>query len=877
MIDDYQWHFDYTRLVRDTGFAFHIHRSQPTVRNNLEHIDIARVIQQQDIELIDKNINTVLEFHFDNEQNSGLDTNYVKIFRISQLAVQYLLFCKKYLDNTVAYLKKEVAAAKLQINSLHSYAEQLQLDAVSAKNEIKQLQATLSCQVASTQNIPLFQCNQCSKAFSTEEYLLAHTQRRHENLVNSTSFQVETDKLQSEIKALKERLNNTEKYIHNDDDRLKSKVIENITTKSNTPENTILSELQHKFELLKIHVDNELRILQTQKFDQDKYEQWFETFLSKLDEKRSQPADGGGDSICRFCQKKDANDVVVIPAKVMGSHDSTTQTDFAAISDNVSNLGQRCYSNNQPSQSPLHQNGYFSDRELQPHFEKLGEMIHECVTGSMEKIESQVQTFCDKLINSKEVPTPSLPLSYNHKTEVELAKPYYKLDDGANKPSVSSDSEVKTLHNANIVPSAKENMIEISPRDISNVANSKEVTNNAEETNVKVPKPRKKWNISSQMTPSNLSIGITSHKSSAIENFSTNSSIEEKITEYKGRNTNQVSDNGTDTVETDHNNTVIVPIVPKVEKKIIDSVIDAKEKGIVSKIIADNHISESGTETIETDRSDNVFKPKRATIPTLDRRSLRSHKRVALTPAAQNDLLKEVENLLNKQLIELGVSPEWSTIPNDSYERVLKIILHQGNLIKKRYPGFKKINEEILKKVDNQVSEQRNKQKKDEIKQPKPVPKMYDSTSDTDTDDTLTKRKKLVWGKENALDQTQKKYYNVIQEFHKKSKQNLSPEIQIKSPIKDMVDNTKTEQAKSALKNYPSNGSLHKKRVIFNLGTSEGFLPDKVVHLKANEGGSTSSIGSSVFDGSKTNLVDNTSKKHEAWDVSDADISDILK
>lgn len=71
------------------------------------HIDIDQVIRERDVATIEKHINTVIEYSLDNDQTSILDPTFVKIFRFSQLSVQYLLFCKKYLDNTVALIKTE--------------------------------------------------------------------------------------------------------------------------------------------------------------------------------------------------------------------------------------------------------------------------------------------------------------------------------------------------------------------------------------------------------------------------------------------------------------------------------------------------------------------------------------------------------------------------------------------------------------------------------------------------------------------------------------------------------------------------------------------------------------------------------------------------
>lgn len=46
-------------------------------------------------------------------------------------------------------------------------------------------------------------------------------------------------------------------------------------------------------------------------------------------------------------------------------------------------------------------------------------------------------------------------------------------------------------------------------------------------------------------------------------------------------------------------------------------------------------------------------------------------------------LQNELEAMLNNRLEQLGVSPEWKTLPTRSYERVMSIVSHQANLVKK--------------------------------------------------------------------------------------------------------------------------------------------------------------------------------------------------
>lgn len=126
--ENYSWHFDYTRLALDAGFCFDNVKKQSTLdKSKLSNnsvgidkikeiyrffvglLDVEAVIHERDIGTIERYIPIVVHFKLDPEQIQVLDPSFVKMFRVSQLSIQYLVFCKKYLDNTVVLLKKEVA------------------------------------------------------------------------------------------------------------------------------------------------------------------------------------------------------------------------------------------------------------------------------------------------------------------------------------------------------------------------------------------------------------------------------------------------------------------------------------------------------------------------------------------------------------------------------------------------------------------------------------------------------------------------------------------------------------------------------------------------------------------------------------------------
>lgn len=72
-------------------------------------IDIERVIRERDFQTVDENVNNVIDYYLESEYDVKiLDPNFVKLFRLAQLAVEYLLYCKQYLDQSVVILKEEL-------------------------------------------------------------------------------------------------------------------------------------------------------------------------------------------------------------------------------------------------------------------------------------------------------------------------------------------------------------------------------------------------------------------------------------------------------------------------------------------------------------------------------------------------------------------------------------------------------------------------------------------------------------------------------------------------------------------------------------------------------------------------------------------------
>ncbi|KAF7382299.1 hypothetical protein HZH68_015218 [Vespula germanica] len=197
-----KWCHNFPKLAKESGFHFNTHKSRVHIDwNHIGSIDIDRVIIERDFITVDENINNVINYNLKNEYDLKiLDSNFVKVFRLAQLAVEYLLYCKQYLDQS---------------------------------------------------------CPHCPKSFISTTFVKAHIARRHSYIDLSTEtspvhdhYKAETEKLHNEIKMLKERLNQAEKVIRNESDKISNNVKIDNKDKENEIENDSIryNNLRHKNE-----------------------------------------------------------------------------------------------------------------------------------------------------------------------------------------------------------------------------------------------------------------------------------------------------------------------------------------------------------------------------------------------------------------------------------------------------------------------------------------------------------------------------------------------------------------------------------------------------------------------------------------------------
>ncbi|XP_011189646.1 cilium assembly protein DZIP1L [Zeugodacus cucurbitae] len=229
------FNYNYPQLAREAGFKLRQYKDGPIDWRILGTIEIERLLQDQRFEQVDALLAHLSEAPLATILDTNiLDSGIAKYFVVSQFAIQYLLFCRKFLDETIRELREAHAESQMDVAKLRK-------SLVEANNEILQLHKKIT-QIEAIHEV-IYPCHLCTKSFISNDALNIHISRRHGmHMTNRTTGGTDTGvserhvdtsasggatkerehndlqlinaiKLELEIKQLKERLNNAERDI----------------------------------------------------------------------------------------------------------------------------------------------------------------------------------------------------------------------------------------------------------------------------------------------------------------------------------------------------------------------------------------------------------------------------------------------------------------------------------------------------------------------------------------------------------------------------------------------------------------------------------------------------------------------------------------
>uniref|UniRef100_A0A3Q3F3Q7 DAZ interacting zinc finger protein 1 n=1 Tax=Labrus bergylta TaxID=56723 RepID=A0A3Q3F3Q7_9LABR len=180
-------------------------------------VDVDLVVSQLDVDALQDHISTVTFCSLEGERcqrcQSPVDPALVKLLRLAQLSVEWLLHCQEFLTLSLRAAEERLAAAGGEREQLLAQQKKQEEKVKALAAELKQRKKVIRTQqtLLAPRIISSHKCPECDKSFLNSSFLQNHMQRRHpdeyDNQLRSDSekkSQIEI--LKSEISSLKEQV-----------------------------------------------------------------------------------------------------------------------------------------------------------------------------------------------------------------------------------------------------------------------------------------------------------------------------------------------------------------------------------------------------------------------------------------------------------------------------------------------------------------------------------------------------------------------------------------------------------------------------------------------------------------------------------------------
>nr|XP_047130717.1 uncharacterized protein LOC101241137 isoform X2 [Hydra vulgaris] len=276
--------------MESTGSRFLFQKRNEKIDwRRLAGLDINRIANEVDVDAIQENIATVTYCNIEYELgHDSLDPNFIKLFRLAQLMIEYLLHCQQYLQasleekqNTINLVTEHIqavqqqeAATKNELNLRNEMYKKLKKEFNKAKVQIADYQLMIRAGASGQ-----YKCVYCNKSFVSEFYLSSHLQRRHPNesqkMFPLSPTSLYNSQVQNEINVVRERLLATEaeliaekqkiKIIQNEDSLKNEKLMQDIQKEHALWKNQEQEKMKTEIENFKNIMLEEMRLMQKEK------------------------------------------------------------------------------------------------------------------------------------------------------------------------------------------------------------------------------------------------------------------------------------------------------------------------------------------------------------------------------------------------------------------------------------------------------------------------------------------------------------------------------------------------------------------------------------------------------------------------------------
>ncbi|EDL00580.1 DAZ interacting protein 1, partial [Mus musculus] len=178
----------------------------------LSAIDVDKVAGAVDVLTLQENIMNITFCKLEDEKcphcQSGVDPVLLKLIRLAQLTIEYLMHSQEFLTSQLNLVEERLRLSLLDYEQSKQLLTKQAGEIKLLKEECKRRKKMLSTQQLMIEaKASYYQCHFCDKAFMNQAFLQSHIQRRHtEDSHLEYNTKAQTDRLQKEIDMLKEQL-----------------------------------------------------------------------------------------------------------------------------------------------------------------------------------------------------------------------------------------------------------------------------------------------------------------------------------------------------------------------------------------------------------------------------------------------------------------------------------------------------------------------------------------------------------------------------------------------------------------------------------------------------------------------------------------------
>lgn len=235
-------------------------------------MDVDRILREMDVKTLQDNIMHVTFSNIEAElgmQAIGFDPNYIKLFRLAQLIIEYLLHSQQFLsanleaeNKTLQESLETTEKVKKELDVKKEAYKKLKKECQKQKQWIAEYQLLIRAGASGSHKCPY-----CAKSFVSHEYVIAHLSRRHGEHTSQVNGMVistvspmksvgavtmetkpgmtekEKNDLEEELQMIKLRLQKTEHELQEEKKLTQSQQRDKLTT-----ENHNMDELRAMFD-----------------------------------------------------------------------------------------------------------------------------------------------------------------------------------------------------------------------------------------------------------------------------------------------------------------------------------------------------------------------------------------------------------------------------------------------------------------------------------------------------------------------------------------------------------------------------------------------------------------------------------------------------